>query len=170
MARLGMSLHPVLYLTLFVLCFHRYGPGLKKQRLCVPCPTGFSTAGKILQTRPMSCGTCVLQVQTSLRCCQELWQHTMLLSYGLLPWQHGSISAVNLAACCAMMPGLLSPLPHFFVLPCSRPCWLLSQGSWSGGTLPQGRVEGWLQQQRQLYQVCLWRDHCERGLYLRVRV
>lgn len=32
-----------------------YGPGLKKQRACVPCPTGFTTNLKIQQTLPTAC-------------------------------------------------------------------------------------------------------------------
>ena len=33
-----------------------YGPGLKKQRACVPCPTGFTTNGRVQQTMPHACG------------------------------------------------------------------------------------------------------------------
>ena len=33
-----------------------YGPGLKKQRACVPCPTGFSTVGVLGAASPNQCG------------------------------------------------------------------------------------------------------------------
>lgn len=33
-----------------------YGPGMKKQRACVPCPTGFTTNGKLGQTSANTCG------------------------------------------------------------------------------------------------------------------
>lgn len=32
-----------------------YGPGLKKQRACVPCPTGFTTDLRVQQTMPTAC-------------------------------------------------------------------------------------------------------------------
>jgi hypothetical protein len=34
-----------------------YCPGLKKQRACVPCPTGFTTNGLTGQYSPAACGT-----------------------------------------------------------------------------------------------------------------
>lgn len=34
-----------------------YSPGWKKQRACVPCPTGFSTAGAVEAKAPTACGT-----------------------------------------------------------------------------------------------------------------
>lgn len=33
----------------------QYGPGLKKQRQCIPCPTGFTTDGAAGQTSPSAC-------------------------------------------------------------------------------------------------------------------
>jgi hypothetical protein len=33
-----------------------YSPGLRKQRACVPCPSGFSTMGKVGQSRVDACG------------------------------------------------------------------------------------------------------------------
>jgi hypothetical protein len=32
-----------------------YSPGLKKQRACVPCPTGFTTNGTVGATSPTQC-------------------------------------------------------------------------------------------------------------------
>ena len=32
-----------------------YSPGLKKQRACVPCPTGFTTNGTTGATSPLQC-------------------------------------------------------------------------------------------------------------------
>jgi hypothetical protein len=32
-----------------------YGPGLRKQRACVPCPPNYVTNGKTGQTSPMQC-------------------------------------------------------------------------------------------------------------------
>lgn len=33
-----------------------YGPGLRKQRACVPCPVGFSTVGRAGRAAPTACG------------------------------------------------------------------------------------------------------------------
>jgi hypothetical protein len=33
-----------------------YSPGMKKQRACVPCPTGFSTNGRTGASSPTACG------------------------------------------------------------------------------------------------------------------
>lgn len=33
-----------------------YCPGLRKQRGPVPCPTGFTTQGRVAQTSPSACG------------------------------------------------------------------------------------------------------------------
>lgn len=33
-----------------------FGPGLRKQRACPPCPTGFTTVGKNKQTTMNACG------------------------------------------------------------------------------------------------------------------
>jgi len=33
-----------------------YGPGLKKQRACVPCPPGYTTNGTVGQTSVRACG------------------------------------------------------------------------------------------------------------------
>jgi hypothetical protein len=35
-----------------------YGAGLKKQRACVPCPTGYSTMGATAKTAATDCGEC----------------------------------------------------------------------------------------------------------------
>lgn len=40
-----------------VLCpVNTFGPGLRKQRACVPCPTGYVTMGKVGQILPSACG------------------------------------------------------------------------------------------------------------------
>jgi hypothetical protein len=40
-----------------VLCpDNTYGAGFKKQRACVPCPTGFTTNGLVGATAPSACG------------------------------------------------------------------------------------------------------------------
>jgi len=33
-----------------------YGPGLKKQRACVPCPPGYTTNGTVGRTSVRACG------------------------------------------------------------------------------------------------------------------
>jgi len=33
-----------------------YSPGMKKQRACVPCPTGFTTKGRTGAVAPTACG------------------------------------------------------------------------------------------------------------------
>jgi len=35
-----------------------YGPGFRKQRACVPCPTNYKTNGLTGRTSPMQCGRC----------------------------------------------------------------------------------------------------------------
>lgn len=44
-----------------------YGPGMKKQRACVPCPTGFTTNGRTGQTLPTACGECYASPPTAPR-------------------------------------------------------------------------------------------------------
>jgi hypothetical protein len=42
-----------------------YGAGLKKQRACVPCPTGYSTMGGTAKTSPTDCGK---RTSSTLQC------------------------------------------------------------------------------------------------------
>lgn len=46
-----------------------YSPGLKKQRACVPCPTGFSTKNQTGSRKPTDCGAC--GATDGLRLCEQ---------------------------------------------------------------------------------------------------
>jgi hypothetical protein len=39
-----------------------YGPGMKKQRSCVPCPSGYTTRGATGQTTAAACGKSLLKM------------------------------------------------------------------------------------------------------------
>jgi hypothetical protein len=45
-----------------------YSPGLKKQRACVPCPTGFTTKGLDGRTRPEDCSESQAHLSSPLSC------------------------------------------------------------------------------------------------------
>jgi hypothetical protein len=60
-----------------VLCpENTYSPGLKKQRACVPCPTGFTTKGMTGMTRPEACSKS--SHPTAYRCPPVFLAHMVL--------------------------------------------------------------------------------------------
>lgn len=48
-----------------------FGPDLKKQRACVPCPTGFTTGNKTRQMRPPACGKCWMATASDCHSCAQ---------------------------------------------------------------------------------------------------
>lgn len=126
-----------------------YGPGLKKQRACVPCPTGFSSNGKDGQSSSAACGK-RLQVPATV-------QHRTQSAAGLsLPKPTSNCHAIS----CDMALGecssihcestaslhtaidLMCPLTVPLVS-CSVACWVLLKGSGSCSPMPARRVQGW---------------------------
>jgi hypothetical protein len=65
-----------------------YGPGMKKQRSCVPCPPGYTTNGATGQTTAAACGeswSCATPLAASrLSCCFLPGDQTC---FEMLGWQ-----------------------------------------------------------------------------------
>jgi hypothetical protein len=161
-----------------------YSPGWKKQRACVPCPSGFTTAGVVEAKSPTACGMYLIadahaeqdaaaDVTTAgaatadcNRACQTLadegeLHRTALQSCGLgFPWQ---VAQQSIAGWWSLNKVLLC-LTRVYACSCS--CGLLPEGTWPGCALPQGRVEEWHRLSGQLHPLCTRSDHRGDGINL----
>jgi hypothetical protein len=169
-----------------------YSPGYKKQRACVPCPTGFTTAGAVQAKSPTACG----KHHSEYHC--NTWNHVAVaaalgcsctcidvspggrLAKGSLHNYRTSTGkgALQAGIVCLDPPNIsfslsqdlsglavsdIMVLPSLPVCACSCACWLLPQGSWPGGPMPQGRVEVRHWHRRQLHTLCTGGDNRGNG-------
>jgi hypothetical protein len=148
-----------------------WSAGLSKQRACVPCPPGTSTKGLTGQTTPSACGGLLhaagVLTHRHTKCCQGLTRApTHSLRTAADPYFDSHHTACVTTESAVKLVGHCDCHPMSCCCAClrSRPCRLLPEGTRSGCSLPQRRMEVWHCSRRHLFEMCAGCHHRAGGL------